>query len=203
VLALPCDVTDRDAVSRLVEEVGRRLGPVEILVANSGGPKPGAFDDCSWDDWRQAFAKIVGPVHHLVSAALPAMKEACWGRIVTIQSVSIRQPVEALLLSNSLRPAAAALAKGLAAEVAPLGITVNVVGPGPSRTGRILELGRFRSPGLDDEELARSLGESLPIRRLVEPDAVAAAVAWLCSVQAAAVTGTYLAVDGGTIQGQM
>jgi 3-oxoacyl-[acyl-carrier protein] reductase len=203
VLALPCDVTDRAAVTLLVEEVARRLGPVEILVANSGGPKPGSFGDSTWDDWREAFAKVVGPLHHLASAVLPAMKEACWGRIVAIQSVSIRQPVESLLLSNALRPAAAALAKGLAAEVAALGITVNVVGPGPSRTGRILELGRFRRPGLDDEELAKTLGEGLPIRRLVEPDEVAAAVAWLCSNQAAGVTGTFLPVDGGAIRGQM
>ncbi len=203
ILALPADVADRDAAARLVEEVSKRLGPVEILVANCGGPRPGSFSDLGWDEWVRAFGQVVGPVHHLVSAVLPAMREACWGRIVSIQSVSVRQPVASLLLSNALRPAAAGLVKGLAAELAPVGITINVVGPGPSRTGRILQLGRFRSPGTSDDEIARSLGEDLPIGRLVEPDEVAAAVAWLCSVQAAAVTGAYFPVDGGMIRGQM
>ncbi len=203
VLALAADVTDRNEAMRLVKEVASRLGPIEILVANAAGPRPGAFRDLGWEDWTEAFARIVGPLHHLVSAVLPAMQEACWGRIVSIQSVSIRQPVDSLLLSNALRPAAAALAKGLATELAPSGITVNVVGPGPARTERILELGRFRSPDADDDEIARVLGESLPIGRLVEPDEVAAAIAYLCSVQAAAVTGTYLPVDGGAIRGQM
>ena len=203
VLALPADVTDRGQAKYLVSEVASRLGSVEILVANSGGPRPGRFGDLAWEDWTEAFARVVGPLHHLVSAVLPAMREACWGRIVSIQSVSIRQPVESLLLSNALRPAAAGLVKGLAAELATSGITVNVVGPGPSRTDRILELGRFRSPDADDDELAKSLGDQVPIGRLVEPDEVAAAIAYLCSAQAAAVTGMYLPVDGGMIRGQM
>ncbi len=203
VLALPSDVTDREQAKRLVSEVASRLGAVEILVANSGGPRPGRFGDLPWEEWTEAFARVVGPFHHLVSAVLPAMREACWGRIVSIQSVSIRQPVESLLLSNALRPAAAGLVKGLAAELATSGITVNVVGPGPSRTDRILELGRFRHPAAADDDLAKSLGEQVPIGRLVEPDEVAAAIAYLCSAQAAAVTGTYLPVDGGMIRGQM
>jgi 3-oxoacyl-[acyl-carrier protein] reductase len=203
VLALRADVTDRGEAARLVAEVGSRLGPVEILVANAGGPRPGTFRDFDWEDWVEAFGQVVGPLHHLVSAVLPAMREACWGRIVSIQSASIRQPVDSLLLSNSLRPAAAGLVKALAAELAPSGVTVNVVGPGPSRTGRILQLGRFRLPDADDDEIARNFGEQLPIGRLVEPDEVAAAIVFLCSVQAAAVTGAYLPVDGGTIRGQM
>jgi len=203
VLALPADVTDREQCAALVESVASRLGPVEILVANAGGPKPGRFDDVAWDDVLDAFRKVVGPVHHLVSAALPAMRAKRWGRIVSIQSMSIRQPVEGLLLSNSIRPAAAGLLKGLAGELAPEGITVNVVGPGSCRTERILELGRFRNPGVSEADLPALLGKAMPIGRLVEPEEVGSAVAFLCSARAAAITGTYLPVDGGQIRGQM
>lgn len=203
ILAIAADVTSRDQAARLVEEVGAKLGPVEILVANAGGPRPGRFGDFTWDEWLLAYEQVVGTVHHLVSAVLPSMKERRWGRIVSIQSMSIRQPVESLLLSNSLRPAAAGLLKGLAGELAQDGITVNVVGPGSSRTERILELGRHRNPGKSDEEILQILGNTMPIGRLVEPDEVAAAIAFLCSAQAAAITGTYLPVDGGQIRGQM
>lgn len=203
VLTVPADVSVRDQASRLADEVGAKLGPVEILVSNAGGPRPGHFVDLSWDDWVQAFQQVVGTVHHLVSAVLPGMRTRGWGRIVSIQSMSVRQPVESLLLSNSLRPAAAGLLKGLAGELAPHGITANVIGPGSSRTERILELGRFRNPGKESAEVLKILGASMPIGRLVEPDEVAAAVVFLCSIQAAAITGAYLPVDGGQIRCQM
>ena len=203
VISVAADVSVPDQASRLVEEVGEKLGPVEILVANAGGPKPGHFADLSWDDWVRAFQQVVGTVHHLAFAVLPGMRARGWGRIVSIQSMSVRQPVESLLLSSSLRPAAAGLHKGLTGELAPQGITVNVIGPGSSRTERILELGRFRNPGKETAEVLRSLGASMPIGRLVEPDEVAAAVVFLCSIQAAAITGAYLPVDGGQIRGQM
>jgi 3-oxoacyl-[acyl-carrier protein] reductase len=203
VTTLRADVASREKATTLVKDVVRRVGPVEILVANAGGPRPGRFADFSWDDFGDAFDTVVGPVHHLVSAALPAMRAARWGRIVSIQSMSIRQPVEGLLLSNSLRPAAAGLLKGLAGELAAEGITVNVVGPGSCRTERILELGRFRNPGVSEADLPAVLGKAMPIGRLIEPDEVGAAVAFLCSAQAAAITGTYLPVDGGQIRSQM
>lgn len=203
VLAIPADVSVREQAARLVQDVAAGLGPIEILVANAGGPKPGRFADFGWEDWLRSFEVVVGTVHHLASAALPAMRERRWGRIVSIQSMSIRQPVESLLLSNSLRPAAAGLLKGLSGEVAADGVTVNVVGPGSSRTERILELGRHRNPGKDDQEVVRLLGQAMPIGRLVEPEEVAAAIAFLCSVHAGAITGAYLPVDGGQIRGQM
>jgi len=200
---LTADVSKKDQAKGLVDRIAARLGPVEILVANAGGPKPGGFDDFGWGDWLAAFELVVGSVHHLAGAVLPGMRAARWGRIVSIQSMSIRQPVERLLLSNSLRPAAAGLLKALSAEVAPHGITVNVVGPGSSRTERILELGRYRHPGQDDSAVLSALGSAMPIGRLVEPVEVGNAVAYLCSVPAAAVTGTFLAVDGGQIRNQM
>jgi 3-oxoacyl-[acyl-carrier protein] reductase len=203
ILALIADVTDREQCVSLVERVGSRLGPVEILVTNAGGPKPGRFDDVGWDDFLESFRKVVGPVHHLVASVLPAMRERRWGRIVSIQSMSIRQPVEGLLLSNAIRPAAAGLLKGLAGELAAEGITVNVVGPGSCRTERILELGRFRNPGVAEAELPAVLGKAMPIGRLIEPEEIGSAVAFLCSAQAAAITGTYLPVDGGQIRSQM
>jgi 3-oxoacyl-[acyl-carrier protein] reductase len=203
VAAFPADVSSRREAQSLVERVAGDLGPVEILVANAGGPKPGRFDDFAWDDWERAFALVVGTVHHLVTSVAPGMRQRRWGRVVSIQSMSIRQPVESLLLSNSLRPAAAGLLKGLASELAPHGITVNVIGPGSSRTDRILELGRHRHPGAEDDAILARLGAALPIGRLVEPSEVGAAVAFLCSAQAAAVTGTFLPVDGGQIRNQM
>ncbi len=202
-LPVPADVTDRGQAANLVRDVAASLGPVQILVANAGGPPPGRFGDFAWDDWLQAFGRVVGTVHHLVSAALPEMRASGWGRIVSIQSMSIRQPVESLLLSNSLRPAAAGLLKALAGELAPHGVTVNVVGPGSARTERILELGRHRNPGKTDDEVLETLGGQMPIGRLVEPSEIGAAIAYLCSAHAAAITGTYLPVDGGQIRSQM
>lgn len=203
VLALQADVSVREQSLRLVGDIAAKLGPVEILVANAGGPKPGRFADFGWEEWTRAFEQVVGTVHHLASAVLPSMRERRWGRIVSIQSMSIRQPVDSLLLSNSLRPAAAGLLKALAGEVAADGVTVNVLGPGSSRTERILELGRHRNPGKDDAEVVRLLGQAMPIGRLVEPDEIAAAIAFLCSSHAGAITGAYLPVDGGQIRGQM
>lgn len=203
VASFRADVSDREQAAELVRQVVSKLGDVEILVSNAGGPKPGRFPDFSWDDFGEAFEKVVGPVHHLVSAVLPAMRAKGWGRIVSIQSMSIRQPVEGLLLSNSLRPAAAGFLKGLAGELASVGVTVNVVGPGSCRTERILELGRFRNPGVAEGDLPGVLGKAMPIGRLIEPDEIGSAVAFLCSAQAAAITGTFLPVDGGQIRSQM
>ncbi|GAB4222245.1 MAG: SDR family oxidoreductase [Acidobacteriota bacterium] len=191
VVALAADITGAGAAPRLVGEVAARLGPVEILVANVGGPPPGTFDDLDDDGWRRAVDAVLTPAIAFSRAVLPAMRRAGFGRIVHVLSVTCRQPVDGLVASNALRPAVAGLIADLARAEAAHGITVNGVCPGYTRTRRLEELGA-RSP-----ERLEALAAAVPARRLAEPREIAAAVAALACDEASYVTGAIVPVDGG------
>ncbi|MDT9600379.1 SDR family oxidoreductase [Sphingosinicella rhizophila] len=200
---LVCDMTDHKARAALVDEAASRLGPLDILVINSGGPPSGPFE--SHDDRRFAAAldEHLGGAVALTRSALPSMRERRWGRILTITSCMLKQPAAGMILSNVARAAVAAFVKTCANESARDGVTVNNLLPGYTLTGRIAELS-----GQMAETTGRSAGDvigdweaQIPVGRLGTPEEFAAAAAFLCSEQAAYITGISLSVDGGWNRG--
>jgi len=193
-----CDVTkDEDRESFLAETL-HRFERVDILVNNCGGPKPGTLKDApSVEDWRDGFERSLMQVVKWTQSVMPYMKG--WGRIVNIVSTSVRQPIDGLLLSNSIRPGVIGFSKSASRELAPLGITINSVLPGSIRTDRTIELAthRSRKDGVPVEQVLDERAREIPAGRLGEPDEIGAAVAFLCSRQAAYITGTALVIDGG------
>jgi 3-oxoacyl-[acyl-carrier protein] reductase len=194
----PCDATrDADREAFLKDTVDR-YGRVDILVNNCGGPKPGGFrDQPGPGDWQEAIERSLLQVVKWTYGAVPHMKG--WGRIVNIVSTTVRQPHDALLLSNSVRPGVIGFSKTASRDLAPLGITINSVLPGLIRTDRAVELAERRAAKeriAVDQALREKAGE-IPAGRLGEPGEVGALVAFLCSQQAAYVTGTSVVVDGG------
>lgn len=179
-----------------------RLGDVDILVHNTGGPPPGDFEDLDDAAWEAAFDLLVLSAVRLFRAVLPGMRRRKWGRIVAIESISVKEPIDGLLLSNALRPGVVAVVKALSRTVAADGITVNCVAPGSHATERATQLAAARAEqaGVSVETLLRQKAESFPRRRPGDPEELAAVVAFLCSQRAANVNGATVVVDGGAIR---
>ncbi|MCA0922875.1 SDR family oxidoreductase [Pseudooceanicola nanhaiensis] len=193
-----------DAASVAAMEARLAAEPVDILVLNSGGPKAGPARGQSAETWRTAFEQMAVALFRLADAALPGMEAAGWGRIVTIGSSGMQAPIPGLALSNGVRGAVAGWSKTLASEVAPLGITVNLVLPGRIATDRVAELDgvRAKASGQDVAEVRRASQATIPAGRYGTPEEFAAAVTFLCSAQAGYITGTALRVDGGMLRSQ-
>ncbi|HKB34645.1 MAG TPA: SDR family oxidoreductase [Candidatus Dormibacteraeota bacterium] len=182
----------------LVDQARRKLGGLDILVVNAGGPPPGTFESTPLESWESAFELTLMSAVRLVKAALPDLKRSDQGRIVFITSVSVRQPIPHLALSNSLRAAVTGLAKTLSRELAPDRITVNCLAPDAILTDRTRQLAA--GAGDIEEELKRRAAVT-PMGRYGKPEEFAAACAFLCSRQAAYITGQTLGVDGGALVG--
>ena len=202
VLALAADVSQADDVVRLVRSGIERFDRIDILVTNSGGPPAGQFESFRQEDWEAATRLLLFSAVELARNVLPGMKERRWGRILNITSIAVKQPVENLILSNSLRAAVTGFARTLANEVAPLGITVNNIMPGYTRTERVEELSRMMAEkeGISPAEFVARWEKEIPMRRLGEPREFAALAAFLVSERASYITGTSVPVDGGWIR---
>ncbi len=188
------DTDDIDRLARLPAEVAGALGPIEILVTNTGGPPLGGTLDHPREDWDAAYRALVLAPRTLIDAVLPSMRERRWGRIVNVGSSSMREPIPGLALSNAHRMAAIGLFKTLASEVAGDGITVNTVATGRFATQRLADSGGSLERA---EERARV---DVPAGRLGTPEEYGDLVAFLCSDRAAYLTGTVIPLDGGLLR---
>ncbi|HSR94084.1 MAG TPA: SDR family oxidoreductase [Solirubrobacterales bacterium] len=187
------DATDLERLAGLPGEAEAKLGPIDILVANSGGPPLGGALDHELADWERAYRSLVLAPRVLAGAVVPGMRERSWGRIVNVGSSSTREPIPDLNLSNAHRMAAVGFLKTLAREVAADGVTVNTVATGAFATDRLAD----PSGSLEPAEAAAR--ERVPAGRLGRPEEYGDLVAFLCSERAAYVTGTTIPIDGGLL----
>ena len=202
VLGIAADVANPADVARVVQAAQERFGRIDVLVTNAGGPPAGTFDTLSAEQWDAATRLLLTSVVELTRAVLPGMKARGWGRILNVTSISVKQPVANLMLSNSLRAAVTGMARTLATEMAPFGITVNNILPGYTRTERVVGLAEATAAreGISAEAATARWEAEIPMRRLGEPREFAALAAFLCSERASYITGTSVPVDGGWIR---
>ena len=201
VFAVEADLTKQEQIRHLVAKTLHRFDRLDVLVTNNGGPPAGYFRDFDDEAWLEAHQLTLLSAVRLIRAALPAMRARKWGRIINITSVSVKQPIDNLLLSNVYRPGVIGLAKTLSAQLATDGITVNNVAPGYTRTDRVLDLARARAAdtGQDVEVVLAGTVGSVPMGRMGDPGELAALVAFLASERAGYITGTTIQVDGGYV----
>ncbi|NUT71575.1 SDR family oxidoreductase [Pseudarthrobacter sp. C4D7] len=201
-IAVEADLTAPGGVEAAVAQTQSGLGPVDILVLNGPGPKPGAAATLDSEDIASAFETLVKPHQELVSRTLPGMRERRWGRILAVGSSGVSAPLPNLAISNTGRAALAAYLKTLAAEVALDGVTVNLLLPGRIATDRVTELDQAAAKrrGTTLEEIRLESRKTIPARRYGEPAEFGAAAAFLCSAPASYITGVALRCDGGLIR---
>lgn len=202
VFTVAVDVAESTGAKRFVDEAAAHFGRVDILVTNAGGPPSGEFLDLDEDAWRKGVDLTLLSAVNLCYAAVPYMRQAGGGRIIAITSVSVKQPLRNLTLSNSIRAAVVGLTKTLSIELAPYNILVNSVLPGWTRTQRVDELMAARSAkqGMPREQVEAGIVGDIPLKRMGEPEEFAALVAFLASERASYVTGVAIPVDGGSIR---
>ena len=203
VFAHALDVTDSEAVHRFVDAVVLKFGGVDVCVTNAGGPPAKGFLAASVEEWQKAVDANFLSTVYFAREVIPHMQRKHWGRIITITSITTKQPVADLVLSNAVRAAVVGLVKSLANEFGKDGILVNNVGPGYTATDRLKELAKARSAasGKTEKEISEGWSADTPLRRLGEPREIADAIVWLASERASYVTGQTLLVDGGLYKG--
>lgn len=190
-VGIPADVGTPEGATAFIEAATERLGGVDILVPNAGGPPPGTFASTPLAEYRPALDLNLISTVAMCQAAVPSMQQQRWGRVVAITSASVRQPIANLILSNTARAGVTGFLKTLALEVAPDGVTVNSVQPGLHLTDRM------RALGTDPEQAAAGI----PVGQIGDPDDFGAVCAFLCSQHARFITGAAVPVDGGTVRG--
>lgn len=205
VLSVAADVSVTGDIERLVNAGIDRFGRIDILFTNSGGPPAGHFESTTSESWDAATRVVLNSVVDLCRRVLPGMKERGWGRILNLTSIAAKQPVDNLMLSNSLRAAVTGFARTLANEVAPFGVTVNNILPGYTLTERLDELIDFLSEKekISADDVRVRWESEIPMRRLGDPKEFAALAAFLVSERASYITGSSIAVDGGWVRSLM
>jgi 3-oxoacyl-[acyl-carrier protein] reductase len=190
-------------VRPFVEAVHRRFGRIDICVTNAGGPPAKPFLETSIAEWDSAYQLNLRSIVSLAHAVLPYMQQQHWGRIVTITSVAVKQPVLELVLSNSVRAGVLGLVRSLATQFGPDNITINNVAPGYTATARMKELAeaRARTAGSSVAVYETQMAQEIPLRRLAQPEEIADAIVWLASERASYITGQTVLVDGGVYRG--
>jgi 3-oxoacyl-[acyl-carrier protein] reductase len=203
VFAQPFDVTDGSAVQDFVKAVVGKLGSADICVTNAGGPPAKGFLAASIDDWRKAIDLNLLSVVYFAREVIPHMRRKQWGRIITITSITTKQPVPDLVLSNAVRTGVVGLVKSLANEFGKDGILVNNVGPGFTATDRLKQLAKSRSmaKGVTEKEVYEAWAADAAVNRLGDPREVADTIVWLASDRASYITGQTILVDGGAYKG--
>ena len=203
VVAVQMDVTRGEDIDRLLTEVLANFDGVDILVNNAGGPAPGFFADISDEDWDAAYELTLKSSVRMTRAVLPFMRKQRWGRIINIASTTVKQPIDQLLLSNSLRLAVVGWAKTLSNQVAEEGITINNACPGWTTTERVKDLMQARAATNNSsaEDELQAVANTIPMKRLATPEEFADLVVFLASERARYITGTSIQVDGGTTAG--
>jgi 3-oxoacyl-[acyl-carrier protein] reductase len=203
VLAMPADLSRAEDVEHAIAATIARFGGLDVLVTNTGGPPSGPFVTLDEQAWRDAIDSLLLSVVRLCRAAIPHMQARGGGRIINITSISVKQPIEGLVLSNALRAAVTSLAKTLSVELAPHNILVNCVAPGYTRTDRVVELSEqaaAREGTTPDVVELRTIAK-IPLGRMGEPKEFGEVVAFLASPAASYVTGVTIQVDGGWTRG--
>lgn len=195
--SLIADFSDLQAVQTALESLGD--SQVDIIINNSGGPPPGTIEESSINAFHEAFNRLLMASHIIAQYCLPGMKERNFGRIINIISTSVRQPLDGLGVSNTIRSATASWSKTLSNEVAPFGITVNSVLPGATKTGRLNGLieRKSKEQQKSTDDIAKAMADEVPMKRLGEPHEIASAAVFLASDYASYITGITLLVDGG------
>jgi len=203
VLGFDADVSKAEDINRLLDEVRQSLGEPEILVTNAGGPPPGTFASTALEEYEKALNLNLMSAVHLIHGLAPAMKAKGWGRIIAITSISVKQPIGNLLLSNMARAGLTGFLKTIATELASDGITVNALLPGTHKTSRIDQLAQHRAgqENRPPEEIIREMMSANPSNTIGDPSDFGAAAAFLASVQARYITGQNILVDGGNYRG--
>ena len=202
VVEVAADVSQQGGIDRVTKTALDSYGRVDVLVTNSGGPPSGAFESFTAEMWEDATRLLLFSAVGLSRALLPGMKERRWGRILNVTSIAVKQPIDGLLLSNSLRAAVTGFARTLANEVASYNVTVNSIMPGYTRTDRVEQLARSNSEktGGSLKDAYARWEKEIPMGRLGEPREFAALAAFLASERASYITGSSIAVDGGWIR---
>ncbi|MBP7860375.1 SDR family oxidoreductase [bacterium] len=194
-----CDLSSPDERTKLIASVKDKLGSIDILVHNTGGPKTSRAEDTKLEDWDSGFKQLFLSVADINNAFLSDMKASNWGRIICVTSLSIMEPIASLSVSNAVRSAVTAMLKTLSDEVATFNITVNCIAPGSIETDRMQDLmeQRTKASGQSKDEYQKQYVSAIPAGRMGTPEEFAAVAAFLCSTRASYVTGSTICVDGG------
>lgn len=200
--AVAADLASPEGIARATHSTLERFGHVDVLVTNNGGPPPGVFETHDWATWQRAVELTLRSAIELTRAVLPGMRERRWGRVLHVTSLTVKQPIDGLMLSTSIRSAVTGFSRTLANEVAAHGITVNTILPGFMNTERVVELNEATAAreAVPVDQVERRVRAQIPMQRIGDPSELAALAVFLASERASYITGQSIAVDGGWIR---